>query len=1251
MARRIRVVVAAILITCLYGAAPAVAACPAKLFFGNGLNTLEDDARMETLPLLQRHINAFLNANHLPEIAIECFDVAYATDYGTEIGIIDAASQILQDNRTEALRVLAGLDPEPTGFQTAVQYLLSRALEVELTNPNTGPDLQAQLTKYRSTIFVDHLKVIVVAHSQGNLFANSAFNALAAGADGLQPIDQRMFSIVAVATPGNFVATGEEYTTLYGDIILTPHFITPLIPLAANTAVDGTPCMPLPFLEQFPGLNALACHDFANSYLQGTYSEPRIIQQIIASLAALPSPPPSPVITSISPSMVVGSTFDLTINGTGFDATSAVDQVYQPNASFLGQGTIKSRSTAQIVVTESMAGAAPFAQPYIVKVKNPDGQLSNGASLTLTDQVSVSPGSGTAGTIFAYTGRGFTGSFNVTSHLKRPDGTEFATLQIPTSSTGTFSTTIDSLGFAAGTYEVWAIDNSTTQSSPHVTFSVKVVPPTITPMAVPPPLAGVPGTPAFGRVIVDSAGNLVLTEEFRSIDCGFGFCGTRILSISPTGAVNWDMPKSGSPYWPFLSGDPNNSYRDALVAGPSGRIYFQDAGSTLFGIDSTGDVATGWPQTLSPGIFAHRTPVIVDPIDGTVYVKVGVNNSFSGFPFSVFALHPDGSPKWQTDYSTAQGGPNFGLVQGPNGNVFTITLDSSADSTLQRLVALDRTTGLQVCAAPTTSYFDNLVGGPEGVFTSFGSVLKAYDGACQSTPIFVTDRQELVLADYIQETVLAVDDNASSDPTSYRLLGVFRDGTFLWRNMSIRPDIAGGQNPVVAKRGLFAYVLGTDLSDGKHKLFVVQSRTGQVSLSVPTAGLCDSCGVAVASNGAIYLADQSSTKLYKISPVFPTFEVLHTFAGSDGTQPLGGLIQGTDGFLYGTTENGGTFGGGTIFKMDTAGALVPLYSFGGFIGDGFFPTTELFQAGDGNFYGTTAQGGTGGNNGTIFRMDQLGNVTILHSFNGTEGREPSRLIQGQDGNLYGTTPSSGPGGPGTGTVFKIDAAGNLTPLHVVTASEGSTPARFGGLVQAADGTFYGTTESGFSGCPPDCGTVFSFDTLGHFSVLHAFNGADGFSAQAGVVLASDGRLYGATIAGGTFNFGTLFRVDRDGSNFTPLYSFRGTDGREPMGLMQGSDGQFYGVTVLGGTAGGSGTVFRMDGSGAVSPLHSFGSSDGANPLGRLVQASDGNLYGTTSSGGFANDGVIFRLLANLPTLGPTVTAIAPSSGPVTGGYR
>ncbi|MEW6209520.1 MAG: IPT/TIG domain-containing protein [Acidobacteriota bacterium] len=187
---------------------------------------------------------------------------------------------------------------------------------------------------------------------------------------------------------------------------------------------------------------------------------------------------PGPQISSINPTSIEGKTFTLTINGSGFDPNGAIDEIVFPNG-FVGSGTanggLVSRSSTQIVVTERMAGAAPGN--YTVKVKNPDGQRSNGVILTLISVVSVSPSSGSAGTQFSYQGNGFTKDFWATSHLRKPDGTEFPTLRIATNSSGQFTHTINSTGFAPGTYEVWAIDDNTGISSAHVTFTVTGSPP------------------------------------------------------------------------------------------------------------------------------------------------------------------------------------------------------------------------------------------------------------------------------------------------------------------------------------------------------------------------------------------------------------------------------------------------------------------------------------------------------------------------------------------------------------------------------------------------------------------------------------------------------------------------------------------------------------------------------------------------------------------------------------------------------
>ncbi len=355
---------------------------------------------------------------------------------------------------------------------------------------------------------------------------------------------------------------------------------------------------------------------------------------------------------------------------------------------------------------------------------------------------------------------------------------------------------------------------------------------------------------------------------------------------------------------------------------------------------------------------------------------------------------------------------------------------------------------------------------------------------------------------------------------------------------------------------------------------------------------------------------------------------LHSFAGSDGAYPFAGLIQGSDGNFYGTTQFGGDTGNGTVFKMDSSGSVTTLHSFAGQPLDGALPSAALIQGSDGNFYGTTYQGGTA-SQGTVFKMDSSGAVTTLHSFTGEpltgqplDGAYPkSRVIEDSDGNFYGTTQLGGMADKGT--VFKMDSLGVVTMLHSFTGQplDGATP--YAGLFQGSDENFYGTTNEGGTA---DQGTVFKMDASGTVTTLYSFAAGDGTGSVAGLIQGSDENFYGTTLNGGTTNAGTVFKMDSSG-NVTTLHSFTRNDGAAPYaGLIQGTDGNFYGTTYLGGTAD-QGTVFKMDSSGALTTLHLFAGKplDGANPVGALIQGSDGNFYGTTYYGGTADSGTVFKM--------------------------
>ncbi|HUY13019.1 MAG TPA: choice-of-anchor tandem repeat GloVer-containing protein [Terriglobia bacterium] len=265
----------------------------------------------------------------------------------------------------------------------------------------------------------------------------------------------------------------------------------------------------------------------------------------------------------------------------------------------------------------------------------------------------------------------------------------------------------------------------------------------------------------------------------------------------------------------------------------------------------------------------------------------------------------------------------------------------------------------------------------------------------------------------------------------------------------------------------------------------------------------------------------------------------------------------------------------------------------------------------------------------------------LADFNGTNGNLPyASLVQGSDGSLYGTTNRGGANG--WGTVFKITPSGTLTTLYSFCSQSGCTDGAnpIAGLIQAADGNFYGTTTGGGTSgsCPGGCGTVFKMTPNGTLTTLHSFDGTEGQGPYAALVHATDGNFYGTTVAGGANNSctgggcGTVFEITPSGT-LTTLYSFCSrsgcSDGESPTAaLIQASDGNFYGTTYGGGNnscTSGCGTVFKITPSGTLTTLHSFDGTDGDYPYAALVQATNGNFYGTTQAGG-ANDGsTVFKI--------------------------
>jgi uncharacterized repeat protein (TIGR03803 family) len=380
------------------------------------------------------------------------------------------------------------------------------------------------------------------------------------------------------------------------------------------------------------------------------------------------------------------------------------------------------------------------------------------------------------------------------------------------------------------------------------------------------------------------------------------------------------------------------------------------------------------------------------------------------------------------------------------------------------------------------------------------------------------------------------------------------------------------------------------------------------------------------------------------------FTTLHNFAGypADGAQPYAGLLRDASGNLYGTTVDGGPstncggYGCGTVFKIDPSGTLTLLHSFSG--NDGASPYGGLTLDSSGNLYGTTYYGGSSGQ-GTVFKLDTSGkNFTVLHNFgDGTvtpDGAHPiPGLILDSSGKLYGTTDYGG--SAGQGTVFEIAAAGGtLTVLHNfgdgTLPNDGAQP--WAGLVLDSSGNLYGTTTAGGSA---NQGTVFKIPTAGGtLTVLHNFSDGtvtdDGAFPTASLILDSSGNLYGPTPQGGSASQGTIFKIPAAGGPLTVLHSFGdGTvtgDGVAPGGgLVLDSSGNLYGTASSGGSSN-DGMVFKFSISGGtLTPLHSFDAADGAEPTAALVRDALGNLYGTTFVGGpsttceYTSCGTVFEI--------------------------
>jgi uncharacterized repeat protein (TIGR03803 family) len=354
--------------------------------------------------------------------------------------------------------------------------------------------------------------------------------------------------------------------------------------------------------------------------------------------------------------------------------------------------------------------------------------------------------------------------------------------------------------------------------------------------------------------------------------------------------------------------------------------------------------------------------------------------------------------------------------------------------------------------------------------------------------------------------------------------------------------------------------------------------------------------------------------------------------GSDGAQPVSSLLD-VNGKLYGTTLLGGDIkcaagggdGCGTVFEATDSGTARVLHRFAGAQNDGSFPHAGL-TAVNGKLYGTTGSGGSNYVDGTVFEITSAGKERIVRSFTGTDGDFPTGDLIDVNGKLYGTTEYGTNhygcySGEGCGDVFEVDHSGSERVLYNFKGQPENDGAEPEAGLTSVSGLLYGTTAHGgvhdYTG-----GIVFSVTSSGKEHILHAFRGGHDGTLPYGKLTLLNGNVYGTTLNGGAYGFGTVFEIKPSGTEKV-IYAFKGppTDGFQPYGTLAVIGDNLYGITSLGGSGkcaasgSGCGTIFEVSPSGKERVLYSFkAGKDGALPSGGLI-AADGVLFGTTYAGG------------------------------------
>lgn len=417
-------------------------------------------------------------------------------------------------------------------------------------------------------------------------------------------------------------------------------------------------------------------------------------------------------------------------------------------------------------------------------------------------------------------------------------------------------------------------------------------------------------------------------------------------------------------------------------------------------------------------------------------------------------------------------------------------------------------------------------------------------------------------------------------------------------------------------------------TDGSGDQFAMQKDLFRFDGEYPKANLMQ------ASNGKLYGLTSdccvfgSYGVFFQYDPVTKTFDKVFDFNDTiNGSSPDGGVIEAKDGKLYGMTSKGGIYNWGVIFQYDPSAKIFKkLYDFDDTNGSG--PLGNLLQASDGKLYGVTNTGGAN-DYGVLFQFD-LSTNTYVRKFDfdwSTTGSNPlGNLTEAKNGKLYGLTSSGGK--DNGGVLFEYDPSNSTCTKKVELNGDSDGGIPYGSLTEAPDGNLYGLTSSGGAN---NRGVLFQYSISSNtYTVKLDFDGgARGSNPQSSLTLGANGKLYGTTEYGGASDEGVIFEYDPVTSAYIKKFEFNddaSISGKYPIAeLTKGSDGSFYGSTYIGGIAG-TGVVFKFDPSNSdyKKEFDFHTSASGAIPVASMIQATDKFLYGITLSGGIHTNGTIYQ---------------------------